>query len=72
MNHAGDITLKKTLCGLDTVNNKCGWIFTEENMKLSPGQMYGLFRDRVSCGSCLEIASKARLKETCDQCGKEL
>ena len=70
--HAGCLTSEKTLCGLVTSSNKCGWVFTEEGMKLDKGQMYSLFKEKVSCGGCLKIAAETRLKDVCEECGKEL
>lgn len=70
--HAGEINNGKTLCGLSTLSNNCGWVFTEDNMKLNKGQMHSLFKDRVTCEECLKIAKETRLKDVCGECGKEL
>ena len=70
--HAGCVITEKTLCGLPTSSNKCGWVFAEEGMKLSKGQMYGLFKENVTCGGCLKVAEETRLKDVCEECGKEI
>ena len=70
--HAADLTVKETLCGLTTCSNICGWIFTENNMKLNRGQQQHLFEDKVSCEACLKIAKETRIKNICEECGKSL
>lgn len=70
--HAGDLTTKETLCGLDLQHSNCKWAFTEKDMKLSKGQMFTLFKSMVTCETCLSIAKETRVKETCEKCGKEI
>jgi hypothetical protein len=70
--HAGDLSTEKTLCGLTTGSNMCGWVFTEKDMKLDKGQMHSLFENKVSCEACLRITKETRFKNVCEKCGKEL
>ena len=60
---------EKTLCGLPSVNEKAGWVFTEEGQKFN-GAQYNLFRDIVTCEECLEIAKTLR-DSSCPECWKE-
>lgn len=70
--HAGCVVTEKTLCGLPTSSNTCGWVFTEKDMKINRGSMFSLFEDKVSCEGCLKVAKETRLKEVCNECGKEI
>lgn len=70
--HAGDLTTKETLCGLDLQHSVCKWAFTEKDSKINKGQMLSLFKSMITCEACLSIAKESRIKETCETCGKEL
>lgn len=71
LKHAAILPEEKTLCGLESKSSVCSWVFTENDMKLSKGQQYSLFREMVSCESCLEVA-KNKIKDKCEECGQEI